>query len=227
MKSFKKQMLLSSGLLIMISLSMISCARLNRDSKVKEGFPFADSLLYSIEKYSPDSSFRVVYDSLVHVFNVKSGKKTAEFDLNRSAGTFFGRVTDLAIDAAGKKLVILSDENTLSSWDIPKGKCLLYNPEYTPSTCDWLEFTVDGKFLFLVSFREAFVDILRWPGLEYITTGNLGRYRNSFSWENQDGKLLFIYEEGEALVKITFPDETNADPLVFSLPQLVSNPADD
>lgn len=227
MKNLKTKILFGTGLLFLIAAFILMLLNMYKPAGNPESSISEDSLPDSVVKFSADSNFRVVCDSLVHVWNVNTGTKTGEFTLNGNDFTFFGKVQDLAIHPDGKKLVILSNENILSAWDIPSGKCLLNNTDYSPTECGTLDFTLNGQFLFLVSFREATVDILRWPDLQYITTGNLGRYRNSFSWENLDGKLVFVFEEGDCLFKIEFPDGSNAGSPEFTMPQMVSETADE
>ena len=175
----------------------------------------------TLVQYSPDSSFKVIYDSVFHVWDIKSGEEINQFDLSACDSIFVGSVKYLAVHPTGNFMVIADQDGSISSWDTRKGNCMKASHQYGPDDFNLIEFTADGKFLFAIDYREATVDVLEWPDLNYLTTGYLGRYRNSFYWENRKGKLIFYFVEGNNHYEIEFPHLTNSGKPEFTKPKIV------
>jgi len=166
-------------------------------------------------EFSSDSSFKVVYDTMLHFWNCKSGIMTREFDPNESDSVFISKIKYIVIHPSGKFIVIIDEDGILSAWNVKKGSCLRTLNDASIWNCSHLEFSDDGKFLMSIDYAEATVDIYGWPKLNYLATGEMGRYRNSFNWENKNGKLIFYYKGYDGDYKTVFPVETPSGKFTF------------
>jgi len=176
---------------------------------------FMDSTDNSLVEFSNDSSFKVVYDSMLHFWNCKTGIMTSEFDLMDSDLSSVGRIQYLAIHPSGRFIAIIDEDGILTAWNVKKGNCQRTATDDSFWRCSHLEFSDDGKYLMSIDYAEATVDIYGWPKLNFITTGEMGRYRNSFNWENKNGKLIFYYQDYDGDYKNVFPVKTSSGKLTF------------
>lgn len=174
-----------------------------------------DSVDRTFVGFSNDSSLKIVYDSILHIWNCKTGTLIREFDLNSTDSIFVSGIRCLAVYPKGRFIVIIDDEGMMSAWDVRKGTCIRFITDNFIWRCNYLEFSNDGRFLMSIDYREATVDMYGWPGLNYIATGSMGRYRNSFNWENRNGKLIFYYEGYDGNYKTVFPVKTSSGQLRF------------
>jgi WD40 repeat protein len=167
--------------------------------------------------YSVDSIYKVVFDTMVRVWDVSSGEKINEFSVSVSGYHEYPKIRQMELDPSGKYLAFLDNLNIARVYNIFTGDCEGVN-EYYYDRSSHIYFSDDSKYFLVVDYREAEVDILSCPGLKYITTGNMGYYRSNFYWENQNGKLIFYYELVDSLFRTVFPDEGHGDSLVFRKP---------
>jgi WD40 repeat protein len=167
--------------------------------------------------YSGDSIYKVVYDTIVRVWNTSSGEKLNEFSVSVSGYPEYPEIRQMELDLSGKYLAFLDNLNIARVYNIFTGECEGVNDYYFDQSSH-IYFSDDSKYFLIVDFREAEVNVLSCPGLEYIATGFMGYYRSSFYWENLDGKLVFYYEVVDSLYRTVFPDDGHSDSLVFSKP---------
>jgi hypothetical protein len=167
--------------------------------------------------FTPDSLYKIEYDTIVRVSNTRSGKTINEFYVSLSSFPEYPFLRQMEIDPSGKYLAFLDNLNIVSVYDIFTGECEGVN-DYYFDLSSHIYFSDDSKYFLVVDYREAEVDVLSCPGLEYIATGNMGYYRSNFYWENSGGKLVFYYEVVDSLYKTVFPDDGYHDSLVFSTP---------
>ncbi len=167
--------------------------------------------------YSRDSIYKVVYDSIVRVWDISSGEKINEFNVSVSGYPEYPKIRQIELDLSAKYLAFLDNLNIVKVYNIFTSECEGVN-EFYYDRSSHIYFSDDSKYFLVVDYREAEVDILSCPGLEYIATGYMGYYRSNFWWENQNGKLVFYYEVVDSLYKTFFPDDEHGDSLVFSKP---------
>lgn len=172
---------------------------------------------YSYVEFTPDSLYKIEYDSVVRVRDATSGKLVREFAVwvNRYPDNPW--LKQMQPDPTGKYLAFLDSRNIVSIYNIVTGECEGSNDYYFEGN-HHIYFSDDGKYLLMVDYREPSVDILSCPELEYIASSGLGYYRNNIRWENKDGKLIFYFEVADSLYKTIFPDDGHGDSLVFSKP---------
>jgi WD40 repeat protein len=169
-------------------------------------------------EFSRDSTYKLVCDSMVHVWNKKTGVLLKEFWFTDSDTVFTGNIEYMAIHPSGKFMAMLDEDFSLTAWDLEKGLCVYSGSTYPLDQYQCIEFSDDGRYLLMVDYEDSMVDIYRWPGLEHLTTGELGTYRNDFNWKYLNGKVLFDYEIGDSIYRIIFPENEKADSLIFSAP---------
>lgn len=225
MKKVSRKYIISLGLFLLGAIAFLSGFFLRNmvsyfDPEVEE---WDDS--YSF--YNHDSSYYVVVDSVIQVWNVKTHRKVSEFDVGTDEYGNTMNVKEMAFHPNGRDLAILDKINILTVWDIIEGDCIQYNDLYCYEH-HWLNFTDDGKYLLLVDYRDPEVNVLEWPDLNLLAYAYLGSYRNDFSWEYVDGKLEFCYEDNDGFIyKTVFPEDDRADSLVFSKPQIEGRVVED
>jgi hypothetical protein len=170
--------------------------------------------------YTPDSLYKIEYDTIVRVSDTRSGKTVNEFHVSLSTFPEYPFLRQMAIDPTGKYLAFLDNLNIVSVYNIFSGECEGVNDYYFDQSSH-IYFSDDSRYFLIVDFREAEVDILSCPRLEFIASRSMGFYRSNFWWENQNGKLVFYFEVVDSLYKTVFPDDGHGDSLVFSEPGLV------
>jgi hypothetical protein len=173
-------------------------------------------------EYTSDSIYKIIYDSVVTVWDTRSGEKVSEFDVSVASYTDFPKIKQMELDPSGKYLAFLDNLNIVSIYNIFSGKCEGTNDDYIYESCH-IYFTDDLKYLLMIDFREATVEILRCPNLEYLAYGEMGYFNSNLNWETENGKLIFYYEIGDSLFRKVFPADGHGDSLVFSDPVNVGN----
>lgn len=178
-----------------------------------------DSLLWDgpYTLYSRDSIYKVVYDTIVRVWDTRSGEKINEFNVCVTGYNEYPDIRQIELDPSGKYLALLDNLDIISVFNICTGDCEGVNDYYYDEQIH-IYFSDDLKYFLVVDYREATVDILSCPGLDFITSGYMECCPSNFYWENRDGKLIFYYEAGDSLYKTVFPDDRYTDSLVFSEP---------
>ena len=180
--------------------------------------------------YTPDSLYKIEYDTIVRVSDTRSGNTINEFHVSLSTYPEYPFLRQMEIDPFGKYIAFLDNLNNVSVYNNFTGECEEVNDYYFDQSSH-IYFSDDSKYFLVVDFREAEVDILSCPRLEFIASGSMGYYRSNFWWENQIGKLVFYYEVVDSLYKTVFPDDEYSDSLVFSEPvnvgKIVSNDLDE
>lgn len=172
--------------------------------------------------YTRDSLYKIEYDTIVRVSDTRSGKTINEFHVSLSTYPEYPFLRQMEIDPSGKYLAFLDNLNIVSVYNIITGECEGFN-DYYFDQLSHIYFSDDSRYFLIVDFREAEVNVLSCPGLEFISSGSMGYYRSNFWWENQNGKLVFYYEVVDSLYKTVFPDDGTGDSLVFSKPVAVGN----
>lgn len=167
--------------------------------------------------FTPDSLYRIIYDSVVRVIDTKTGKTVNRFYVYISTYPEVPLLRQMEIDPSGKYIVFLDNLNIAHIYNIFTGECEGVNDYYFDGS-HHLFFSDDSKYVLMVDYREATVDVLSCPTLEFIADANLGYYRSYFFWENKNSKLVFYYEMGDSLYKTVFPEDGHGDSLVFSEP---------
>ena len=167
--------------------------------------------------YFLDSTYKVVVDTTIDVFKVKTGKKINSF----SKG--FGTIRSMAMHPSGKFLVVL-DEYSLNAYNIYNKEEDLWTDEIY-SDYDCVEFCDDGKYLILIEYSETEVVVLRWPDLYFLDSYIMG-YRTSFNLKYEKGKIVLLFESykgSNANYRTVFPADLHADTLRFSVPVLIDS----
>ncbi|MBK7173742.1 MAG: WD40 repeat domain-containing protein [Bacteroidales bacterium] len=172
------------------------------------------------EIMSPDSNYRIVLDTMAHVWNVRSSEKVCDFYIHYSAESLDMGIKQLEFHPKSPIFLVLDNMNILSAYDYISGSCIEYNDEYYEQR-NHISFSEDGKYLLMVDYAESAVEMLQWPGLKYIATGYLGRYRNNFDWKEKNGLITFYYDEGDGQCKIEFPHRTKSGEIGFSEEEVV------
>ena len=170
--------------------------------------------------FTPDSLYRIEYDTIVRVIDKRTVKTINEFHVSLSTYPEYPFLRQMEIDPSGKYVAFLDNLNIAHIYNIFTGECEGVNDYYFDGS-HHIYFSDDSKYFLMVDYREATVDILSCPGLEFIADANMGFYRSYFYWENKNGKLVFYYEVVDSLYKTVFPDDGHGDSLVFSEPGLV------
>jgi WD40 repeat protein len=174
-------------------------------------------------QYCLDSTYKVVYDTLLHVWNIKTGKKINEFEI-----AIFERIKSVVMHPSGKYLVIQEEFGELSVWNIRRGTQLNISKNFDSGDCNYFEFVEHGKYLLAVDYKEAFVSILKWPGLEHIATGDMGDHRSCFTWEERNGQLVFYYDICHRYIyKTVFKERKHGNSAEFTKPLLVDSVEED
>ncbi len=167
--------------------------------------------------FTPDSLYRIEYDTIVSVIDTRSGKTINVFHVYCNACPEYPFLRQMEIDPSGKYIAFLDNLNIISIFNIFTGESEGFNDYYYDGS-HHVYFSEDSKYVLMIDFREATVDILRCPGLEFIAEANMGYYRSHFYWENINGRLFFYFEVGDSLFKTVFPEDGHGDSLVFSKP---------
>jgi hypothetical protein len=170
--------------------------------------------------YTLDSLYKIEYDTIVRVSDTRSGKTINEFHVYLSTFSEYPFLRQMEIDPSGKYLAFLDNLNIVRVYNIFTGECEGVNDYYFDQSSH-IFFSDDLKYILMVDFSEATVDILSCPDLKNIASANMGYYRSNFYWENKDGKLVFYYEVVDSLFKTVFPDNGHSDSPVFSKPVYV------
>ena len=167
--------------------------------------------------FTPDSLYRIEYDTIVRVIDKRTVKTINEFHVSLSTYPEYPFLRQMEIDPSGKYVAFLDNLNIVRVYNIFTGECEGVNDYYYDGSRH-IYFSDDSNYLLMADYREATVDILSCPGLEFIADANMGFYRSYFYWENKNGKLVFYYEVVDSLYKTVFPEEGHGDSLVFSKP---------
>ncbi|HBC80351.1 MAG TPA: hypothetical protein DEO60_13150 [Bacteroidales bacterium] len=170
--------------------------------------------------FTPDSLYRIEYDTIVRIIDKRTAKTINEFHVSLSTYPEYPFLRQMEIDPSGKYVAFLDNHNIARIYNIFTGDCEGVNDYYFDGS-NHIYFSDDSKYFLMVDYREATVDILTCPTLEFIADANLGYYRNYLYWENKNEKLVFYYEVGDSLYKTVFPDKEYSDSLVFSKPVAV------
>jgi hypothetical protein len=223
MKHLKKTWL--TLLIGSIILTILAVAFFKHHHKPKN---YSDSAFLAEESgpridYFLDSTLKVVVDTLIDVYQVKTGKKISSMTINNQS------ILSMAMHPSGSHLLVL-DEYALHVYDLKKDNITNIDTTKTWSDnffgmditdMDYIEFTEDGKYLMVIDYKEAEVMILQWPGLKELTSAYMGGHRNSFWWDNEHGKLVFYYKENEICYRTVFPSGSNVYRLHFSKPTVI------
>lgn len=202
--------------IIMLVLIMQRYADKNKLSE-EDSETFYSDQDESYVEFTRDSIYKIEYDTNVRVWDTRSGEKISEFNVHVSGCPNYPKVKQMELAPSGKYLAFLDYFNIVSVYNIFSGECEGFNDYYFDQSSH-IYFSDDLKYFLIVDYREATVDILHCPNLEYIATGNMGYYRSNFHCENINGKLVFYYEVVDSLYRAIFPDDGHADSLVFSKP---------
>jgi len=167
--------------------------------------------------YTPDSLYYIEYDTIVRVIDSKTGIIKNEFNVYLSTWPEYPFLRQIEVDHSGKYIAFLDNLNIAHIYNLITGECEGVNDYYFDGS-HHIYFSDDSKYFLMVDYREATVDILSCPGLEFIADANMGFYRSYFYWENKNGKLVFYYEVVDSLYKTVFPDDGHGDSLVFGKP---------
>jgi hypothetical protein len=170
--------------------------------------------------FTPDSLYRIEFDTIVSVIDTRSGRTINVFHVFCTTYPEYPFLRQMEIDPSGKYIAFLDNLNIVRVYNIFTGECEGVNDYYFDGS-HHIYFSDDSKYFLMVDYREATIDILRCPGLEFIADANMGFYRSYFYWENKNGRLVFYYEVGDSLYKTVFPDDGHGDSLLFSEPGLV------
>jgi len=220
MRTFTKRNLLwiglgaLSGILIFWFIHKAAVKSHNPEEKYDIDSLFCDGP-YTL--YSRDSIYMVVYDTIVRVWDTRSGEKINEFNVSVSGYHEYPEIRQIELDPSCRYFAFLDNMNIIRVYNICTGECEGVNDYYYDEPVH-IYFSDDLKYFLVVDYREATIDILSCPGLDFITTGYMECCPSNFYWENRDGKLVFYYEEGDSLYKTVFPDDRYPDSLVFSEP---------
>ncbi|MFZ4455988.1 MAG: hypothetical protein ACOYOT_07180 [Bacteroidales bacterium] len=142
------------------------------------------------ESYFKDSTYKVVVDSMITIYEVKTGKKLNSF------GKPIG-YRSMEMHPSGSHLAVL-DEYQLYLHKVNENDTLTPPEDYTPIDeydKDCVEFSSDGKYLLLTDYAEVQICIYSWPELKFLDSGKCGFYRNNFWWKEKAGSLIFYYED--------------------------------
>jgi WD40 repeat protein len=168
-----------------------------------------------------DSTYEIVIDTTIDIYKVKTNEKISSLDM------FYDPIRSIVMHPSGSHLVILG-EYSFRVYDLKKDNRLNKDietdfnydyPEVDITDMDYIEFSADGKYLIVVDWADVEVTIYKWPGLKLLITENIGNYRNTFWWENRNGKLFFFYEyrgDKKYIYQMVFPADLQADTLRFS-----------
>ena len=151
-------------------------------------------------EFTRDTLYKIEYDTIVRVSDTKSGKTINEFYVSLSTWPEYPYLRQMEIDPTGKYLAFLDNLNIVRVYNIFTGECEGVNDYYFDQSSH-IYFSDDSRYFLIVDFREAEVDILSCPRLEFIASGSMGYYRSNFWWENQNGKLVFIMKWLTAYIK--------------------------
>jgi hypothetical protein len=202
--------------IILLSLIMLGHAHKSKISEEISETVYSDQDESYVE-FTGDSIYKIKYDTIVRVWDNRSGEKISQFNVYVSGCPKYPEVKQIELAPSGKYLAFLDYYNIVSVYNIFSGECEGFNDYYFDQSSH-IYFSDDLKYFLMVDYREATVDVLQCPNLEYIATGNMGYYRNNFYWENINGKLVFYYEVVDSLYRTIFPDDGHSDSLVFSKP---------
>jgi hypothetical protein len=203
------------------------------ESKHRRKNEFKDELILpddneSLVDYFLDSTYKVVADTLIKIYKVKTGENISTLSM------FYEPIHSMAMHPSGNFLAVLGEyyldvydlkrdnlSNTDTALFIPDDKTTL-----DVMDMDYLEFSADGKYLMVFDYGNVEVEIYKWPGLKYLDTGYLGFRRNNFRWESSAGKLVFYYYEDRYIYRTEFPSDKLSGSLTFSEPVLIDSVPD-
>jgi hypothetical protein len=208
------------SIVILVLFSLIIFLKIARlPSKTsEEGSDWIDQdTANSYSEYTGDSLYKIEYDSIVRVKDARSGKLINEFQVYVNRYPQNPEIKQMVPDPTDKYVAFLDGENIVSIYNIFTGECEGSNDYYFDDNHQ-IFFSDDGKYVLMIDYRDATVDILHCPDLEFIAYTSLGYYRNNFYWENENGKLIFYYEVVDSIFKTIFPEDGHGDSLVFSRP---------
>lgn len=178
--------------------------------------------------YLLDSTYKVVTDTLINIFKVETGDKVITLPLPNElinsiamhpSGNYLVLLWEYSLEVYNLRSVRMADSDTTKS-------CFEELPGLDIVDMDYTEFSADGKYLMVINYGDVEVKIYQWPGLKYLATAYMGFRRNSFSWENDSGKLVFSYFENNYIYRTEFPSDLNSDTLFFSEPVMIDSIAD-
>lgn len=142
------------------------------------------------ETYFKDSTYKVVVDSFITIYEVKTGKKLNSFGKPNG-------YRSMEMHPSGSHLAIL-DEYELFLLKVNENDTVTLPNDYPfidEYDKDKVEFSADGKYMLLTDYAEVQICIYSWPELKFLDSGKCGFYRNNFWWKEKAGKLIFTYEE--------------------------------
>lgn len=189
MKSIRKTYQLLFAGIIILAITTVFWCYLHPKTEYKE-----DKATFSEDNerwvtYFNDSTYKVVVDSFITIYEVKTGKKLNSF------GKPYGYCS-MEMHPLGTHLAVL-DENELILHKVNENDTITTPDDYVTVNeydKDCVEFSADGKYLLLTDYAEVQISIYSWPDLKHLDTGKCGYYRNNFRWEEKGGKLVFTYE---------------------------------
>ncbi|MEI7676736.1 MAG: hypothetical protein WCJ03_08155 [Bacteroidales bacterium] len=141
------------------------------------------------EAYFNDSTYKVVVDSFITIYDVKTGSKLNSFDKPYE-------YRSMGMHSSGSHLAVLDEFGLVLHKINISGTTTLPEDYKTIDECnkDCIEFSADGKYLLLTDYSDVEVNVYSWPQLKLLDIGKCGDYRNNFGWEEKSGKLVFTYE---------------------------------
>ncbi len=117
--------------------------------------------------YTPDSLYKIEYDTIVRVSDTRSGKTIIEFHVSPSTYPEYPFLRQMEIDPSGKYIAFLDNLNIVRVYNIFTGECEGVNDYYFDQSSH-IYFSDDSRYFLIVDYREAEVDILSCPRLEFI-----------------------------------------------------------
>lgn len=217
---FYFSLLLLPFLVLLVFLMGNYLAEKSQKLKSENRLHLSDNL---ITTFTSDSLFRIECDTIARVIDNRSGKTVNEFPVYSSWFKQFPAIKQIEIDPSDKYLAVLDNYNLLSLYDLFSGELEGFTDYYYEGS-HHVYFSDDNRFVLIVDYREATVDILRCPDLEFIADADMGFYRTCFFWENKNGKLIFYYESGDNQYMTLFPDDRFPDSLCFTEPAKSDKP---
>lgn len=219
---------LLSGFLLIIILTIALMKSFHKDKDYPDDDIISQEYQDSWTDYLLDSTYKIVADSQITIYKVKTGEKISTLPMPS------GQIRSMAMHPSGSHLAVLG-EYTLQIYDLIKDDILnedtakMWSSDATEMDVydkGAIEFSDDGRYLMLIDYKETSVTIIQWPELKELTMEYLGGYRNSFRWENKAGKLVFYYEAyrgSKTYYRTEFPADPKTDSLCFSKPVLIDS----
>jgi hypothetical protein len=141
------------------------------------------------ESYYLDSTLKVVVDSFITIYDVKTGNKLNS--IYKPKG-----FREMIMHPTGKYLAVL-DEYELFVINTNENDTSYAHFDYKSVDefdKDRVEFSKDGKYIFLIDYAEFRISIYSFPDLKLLDSGKYGDYRNDFWWTERNGRIIFKYE---------------------------------